>query len=114
MMKCKIRTLETMAVYSIINRVNGMRYIGASARVEARMRAHRLDLIGNRHYNPRLQRDWNEFGQQCFVFEISEIVHRRSDLGAAERAQIAKYAFVDRAKLYNRGLNVCGHHDWTY
>ena len=58
-------------VYCIRNRRNGKRYVGSAARsIKKRWESHVNDLNGNRHGNDRLQRAWNKYGPEAFVFKV--------------------------------------------
>lgn len=56
-------------VYGILRLQNRKLYIGSSENVERRIAEHQTQLRGNRHIQlPRLQHDWNEFGESAFAF----------------------------------------------
>lgn len=62
-------TKPTPGVYGILCLCNRKFYIGASDNIERRIAEHRSQLRGNRHAQlPRLQIDWNEFGEASFSF----------------------------------------------
>lgn len=47
-------------------------YIGSSKNLYARLREHRVKLLGQRHKNPILQNIYNKHGILCFNIEIVE------------------------------------------
>jgi group I intron endonuclease len=57
-------------VYRIKNLTNGKCYIGSSVCIRTRWQQHRLDLSKNIHHSPKLQRAWNKYSANMFVFEI--------------------------------------------
>lgn len=59
-------------VYSIENTKNGMVYVGQSANTKTRWREHVRTLNANKHFNQRLQADWNTYGESAFAFTILE------------------------------------------
>jgi group I intron endonuclease len=61
---------RTSAVYQIVNRVNGKRYIGSSVDLRSRWDAHRYGLIGGYHENKHLQNAWNKYGGDQFEFKV--------------------------------------------
>ena len=61
-------------IYEILNLVNGKRYIGGTKNVYRRKIMHRHLLLHNKHFNGRLQRDWNKYGEKCFKFKLLEAV----------------------------------------
>lgn len=59
-------------IYSITNIVNGKKYIGQTDNYLARWKQHLLDLKARKHCNSALQKDFNRFGKDAFVFNILE------------------------------------------
>lgn len=59
-------------IYKIKNIINGKIYIGLSSNIKQRWRNHKNMLIRNDHFNIFLQRSWNKYGEENFVFEIVE------------------------------------------
>ena len=61
-------------VFQIRNTVNGKVLLGSSLNLEGPLNGHKFMLrIGN-HRNAALQKEWDEFGESAFVFEILEVV----------------------------------------
>ena len=60
-------------VYRINNMVNGKVYIGSSKNIKERWWNHRHDLELNQHTNQHLQRSYNKYGKDNFLFEILEL-----------------------------------------
>ena len=56
-------------VYQIRNMQNGKIYVGSSVNLNKRWREHRSALNNNRHWNNHLQRAWNRYGFEAFVYE---------------------------------------------
>ena len=61
-------------IYKIENTVNGKCYIGSAVNFLGRRRAHRSVLGKNKHHSEKLQRAWNKYGSDVFVFVILEVV----------------------------------------
>lgn len=57
-------------VYQIRNVVSGGVYIGSSQDIPRRWRKHREALRRGAHGNSRLQRAWDKYGENAFVFEV--------------------------------------------
>ncbi|MFH1301180.1 MAG: NUMOD3 domain-containing DNA-binding protein [Planctomycetota bacterium] len=55
-------------VYEIRNIINGHCYIGSSTRVAVRMHRHKTALENCRHGNIHLQRAWDKYGEDNFIF----------------------------------------------
>ncbi len=77
-------------IYKIENVCNGHIYIGSSKDIEARWHRHKLDLMANRHHNPYLQRAWNKYGDNAFVFIVLEHLNDVSLLYEYEQIWIDK------------------------
>lgn len=62
--------MATSGVYQIENQVNGKRYIGSSANIQCRRRQHLSRLRRALHSNPHLQRAFDKYGEDAFIFEL--------------------------------------------
>lgn len=61
-----------IGIYKIENIVNHKVYIGQSRNVYRRLNNHQNDLIKNKHANDYLQKSFNKYGLEKFVFELIE------------------------------------------
>ena len=61
---------KNCGVYKITNTITGDFYIGSSCNIEHRMWHHRHTLSIGTHHNRYLQRSWDKYSDQAFVFEI--------------------------------------------
>lgn len=59
-------------VYSITNLKNGKLYIGSSNNIYRRWRDHKNLLKKDKHHSNHLQRAWNKYGEENFIFKILE------------------------------------------
>lgn len=57
-------------VYQIINKANGHKYVGSSVNIRDRWKLHRSHLRRQIHGNIYLQRAWNKYGGENFVFKV--------------------------------------------
>ena len=67
-MKNKNNTLGV--VYELRCLVNNVVYIGCTRNYKKRINKHINDLVHCKHYNKRLQLDFNLYGKDNFVFTI--------------------------------------------
>lgn len=88
-----------MGVYMIKNIINNKIYIGSSFNVYQRWKRHLNELKQNKHHSLKLQRSYNKYGINNFVFEILEICSQ--DL-LSEREQF----WINHFNSYKNGYNV--------
>lgn len=61
-----------IGIYKITNSINGNSYYGSSKNITKRWLRHKNELNKNKHINVLLQRAWNKYGEENFIFEIVE------------------------------------------
>jgi group I intron endonuclease len=59
-------------IYKITNTVNNKIYIGCASNIRTRINGHLYDLRRGMHKNSYLQKAWNKYGEEVFIFEIVE------------------------------------------
>lgn len=60
--------LSVSGIYRIVNTVNGKQYIGSAVNIRKRWGVHRCHLRGDKHHSAALQRAWNKYGEDAFMF----------------------------------------------
>jgi len=94
--------MEKSGIYKILNIKNNKFYIGSSKDLNKRWIQHKSNLKNNNHINVILQRSWNKYGKNSFVFDIIEECKENMLL---EREQY----YIDTLKpKYNIGLKASG------
>ena len=59
--------------YQIVNKINGKKYIGITDREPlTRFTEHKRALRNHNHVNYKLQKDWVDYGEENFDFELIE------------------------------------------
>lgn len=81
-------------IYYIKNTLNNNMYIGQSVNIRTRFSAHKSSLKNNKHYNEKLQEDFNKYGMNIFEFGVLEECKRES-LDEKEQYYIKKYNTVE-------------------
>lgn len=61
-------------IYAIVCSASWRSYVGSSVDLKEREIEHFRLLRGNKHDNSQLQKDFNEFGESCFHWEILELI----------------------------------------
>jgi group I intron endonuclease len=62
----------TSCIYTITNKINHKIYVGKTNHFTRRKNQHKRALQENRHGNIHLQRAWNTYGEENFLFETLE------------------------------------------
>lgn len=88
-------------IYKIENLVNGKVYIGSALNLKERYRLHVLGLIQGHHHNIHLQRAWNKYGGENFIFSVIETVNYPDELIKREQLWMNYYNVRDN------GYNFC-------
>lgn len=92
---------NTFGIYKITNTANGKVYIGGTTTsFSQRWLQHRSNLRCNSHCNPQLQADWNDFGEDSFLFEILEQRKDKETIYQYEQSCINRYD-AEGQELYN-------------
>lgn len=79
-------------IYKIRNVVNGKFYVGSTVDSRVRFQTHRRNLKKGKHQSPHMQAAWNKYGEDCFKFEIIEIVECSENLLTAEQKWLDEHA----------------------
>ena len=66
--------VKPAGIFQVKNTVNGKVMLGSSLNLEGPLNRHSFMLKIGSHTNKALQKDWDEFGPDNFVFEILEEV----------------------------------------
>jgi len=62
-------------IYKITNLINGKFYIGSTLKFYDRVYGHKSSAKSQTHHNAILQRAFNKYGLENFIFEIVKICH---------------------------------------
>ena len=71
--------VKPAGVFMVKNAANGKVLLGSSLNLEGSLNKHRFTLKIGSHINKALQKDWDEYGLDNFVFEILEEVKMEPD-----------------------------------
>lgn len=63
---------KMQGIYNIINTINGHRYVGQASNLNKRKNDHFSDLRLSKHRNSHLQRAYNKYGVNAFLFKVLE------------------------------------------
>lgn len=88
--------------YKILNKINGHFYVGSCKRFKQRWLEHERALLKNKHFNKHLQRAFNLYGSDSFVFEIIEVIE-----GDKQLRIDAEQNLLDKFWNLNECYNLC-------
>jgi group I intron endonuclease len=98
----------SIGVFQIRNTVNGKIFVGSSVNLEAIWNRHKSELKLGGHRNELLQREWKEFGEDNFRYEIlSEIEQKPGEnIDYAKEAVKLEKMFIEELQPFGeRGYN---------
>ena len=99
-------------IFQVKNIVNGKVLLGSSLNLEGPLNSHKFMLKIGRHRNEALQKEWNEYGQDKFVFEILEIVKVKDDLNfnLSDELTLLEQIWLEKLQPFGeRGYNIDTH-----
>ena len=90
-------------IYEIRNKITDWKYIGSAVSIEGRWQGHRKALRGDYHHNKFLQRAWNKYGEEAFVFTVLEVCEKDNLLDREQSyfPSARTYRAMADGKFYN-------------
>ena len=104
-----LERVKPAGIFQVKNTANGKVLLGSSLNLEGPLNRHRFMLKIGSHTNKALQKDWDEFGSEKFVFEILEEVKRKDDPNFNLKDELTLLEMIWLEKLQpfgERGYNV--------
>lgn len=87
-MTMTVEKYKGSVIYNIRNIINDNIYIGSAVHFNKRIYQHKFDFKNNIHHSIYLQRAYNKYGKDNFIFEIIEYVDDTSNLIKREQLWI--------------------------
>lgn len=94
-------------IYMIVNLHNSNCYIGSSSNLRARFIRHKRELRKNTHHSIYLQRAYNKYGSEIFVYCILEFTN--SELFSSEEKWIERLSPEYNVGCVGGGDNISNH-----
>lgn len=66
-------SMENCGIYKITNIINGKCYVGSSKNITKRWYEHKRRLRNGTHHSEYLQRSFNKYGEENFIFAVLEL-----------------------------------------
>ena len=93
------QTLPPMGIYRIRNLVNGKIFLGSGLNLNGKSNSFKFQLKSGLHVNSDLQKDYNEFGDDNFIFEIADLLEPNEDLAYDYRDDLKVFLEMWMEKL---------------
>jgi len=90
-----------MGIYKITNTINNKLYVGSAIDLYKRKHKHLYDLKHNIHHSIHLQRAWDKYGEDNFMFETIEYIENKDILKEREQHWIDTLNVCDINIGYN-------------
>ena len=105
MQKDSNTTLKTKisGIYKIVNKVNGKYYVGSSNDIHSRWYAHKHHLKHKKHWNAHLQKAYDKYGCENFIYLIIETNIEHNCLLKVEQKHL-DIAKLEKCRCYNIGF----------
>ncbi len=87
-------------IYSITNKVNGKKYIGKTNNIVKREFDHFNDLKKHQHHSIKLQRAYDKYGKDSFIFEWKKV-----EIEDEQELAIMEIQEIEKNDSYNNGYN---------
>lgn len=92
---------DVAGVYKLVNKANGLCYVGQSLCMKKRIHEHMRLLRLGKHTNPRLQNAYNKHGADNFEWSFEAFCEDPEDMDTIENAFISGDAFFSEPVFYN-------------
>ena len=68
------KIIHPKGVFKISNLINGKIFVSSSPNLDSKWNSQKMQLNAKTHPNFDLQKDWDEFGENNFVYEIVDTI----------------------------------------
>ena len=100
--------IKSAGIFQVKNTVNGKVLLGSSLNLEGPLNSHKFMLTIGRHRNETLQKEWNEYGSDKFIFEILEIVKVKDnpDFNLSDELTLLEQIWLEKLRPFgDKGYN---------
>ncbi len=73
------QTLPPMGIYQIRNLVNNKVFVNSGLNLTGKSNSYKFQLSSGLHFNSQLQKDFNQYGEDKFAFEILDTLEPQDD-----------------------------------
>lgn len=102
-------TMKKFGIYKITCTINDKVYIGSTeVCFKQRFKKHKQRLRNDYHENDYLQKSWNKYGEENFIFEILEEILDKSKVKEIEQIYLNDYILKGKDFCFNLSKSATG------
>jgi len=92
-------------IFQVKNTVNGKVMLGSSKNLHGPLNKHRFLLSIGRHWNKKMQEDWDRLGPDAFVFEVLEVLKQKDDpsFNLEDELSLLEQIWIERVQPFGEG-----------
>ncbi len=102
------QTIIAMGIYQIKNTMNGKIFIGSAKDLHGIINSNKFQLKNGSHFNKEMQNDYNQFGEDKFVFEVLDYLKPKEDqnYNYSKELKVLEEMWLEKLLPYNeKGYN---------
>lgn len=102
------QAVQPMGVYQIKNLSSGRIFIGSAQDLRGRLNSNRFQLKNGSHFNKDLQKDFDEIGEDGFLFEVLDYLKPKEEMAVdyKEELKVLEEMWLDKLEPYEeKGYN---------
>lgn len=100
-------TLRPMGVYQIRNKLNEKIFVGSSINLDGIKNRNKFQLKLGSHPNRILQKDWEEFDEEDFIFEVLEELEPREGMDIPKELEYLEDLWMEKLQPFGtNGYNL--------
>ena len=96
-------------IIQIKNTANGKALLASSLNLDGTLNSHKFMLTIGKHRNEKLQKEWNEYGPDKFIFEVLETVQVKEDdpdFNVSDELTLLEQIWLEKLQPFgDRGYN---------
>ena len=103
---------KVAGIFQVKNTANGKVLLGSSLNLDGPLNSHKFMLTIGQHRNNTLQKEWNEYGADKFVFEILEVIKEKDDpdFNVSDELTLLEQIWLEKLQPFGeRGYNTDSH-----
>ncbi|MFC1781394.1 GIY-YIG nuclease family protein [Planctomycetota bacterium] len=96
-------------IFQVKNTLNGKFLLGSRLNIDGILNRQKFQLSIGMHPNKELQKDWNQYGPDKFIFEILEVIKEKEDpsFNMKEELSLTEQIWIEKLHPFgDSGYNI--------